>query len=379
MLQINQPKDISRRSKTHYDWKIELLNKYSKSFIRQSSVTVVGLLLFLIQILATNIEKSTAQTSECLQVNKAVALAPNQPKSYQIYGRLCGRFPLAGRTVQVLVSGNTYGSIYWEFPYQPKNYSYVNALTKAGYATFNIDRIGIGKSSRPDGDLVTIKTNSYVLNQINQALRNGEINNIKFERIINVGHSFGSLVVINTASNFGGVDGVILTGFLHNLSEKYFQDLNDSIYPAQLDPRFIDKDLPDGYITTRPGTRAKLWYNESNADPKVIALDEATKETLTNGEVETGLDVLFSDESKRIDVPVLMVIGQNDYPFCTENICDNAENVAAFEASFFSPEAQLQTYVLQDAGHNINLELNAPVWFKVARQWSDKFVGTGQK
>lgn len=315
---------------------------------------------------------ATLPSITCAETFLPVSLAPGAATQYQVYGQLCSPPGAASRSVQVLVSGNTYNHSYWDFS---PGYSYVDAITKAGFATFNIDRIGVGNSSRPPAEQVTVQSNAYVLHQVNQALRNGTINGTTFNHIVNVGHSFGSITAIETASQYGGVDGVILTGFLHNINPTYVADATASLYPAQLDPRFSNQDLPAGYLTTVPGARGRLFHNASNTDPQVIALDEATKDTLTTGELATTGDAVFSDKSKQIKVPVLLAIGQKDYPFCTGDICNGAESIATFESAFFAPEANLQTYVLPNAGHDINLALNAGDWFQAARQWSDRYIG----
>ncbi|MBW4434624.1 MAG: alpha/beta hydrolase [Pelatocladus maniniholoensis HA4357-MV3] len=352
-----------------------------KQFLYQNLLPLFSVSAIALQTFTVAAAKSTTPSSvKCSDTYLPVALSPNELPQYKIYGELCSKLPIEGRTVQVLVSGLTYNHNYWDFPYQQKRYSYVNAMTRAGYATFNIDRIGLGKSSRPPVDQVNLQSNTYVLAQINQALRNGSIEGVRFDRIINVGHSFGSLgPVVNVASQYGGVDGIILTGFLHNLNIEYAQFALNSFYSAQLDPNFSGQNIPDDYLTTIPETRAELFYNQLNVDPQVIALDEQLKDTTTGSEIYSQIDAVLSNTSKNIKVPVLLVIGQQDNPFCTQNICDSAESVAAFEAPYFSPEAKLQIYVLPNAGHSINLELNAPLWYKVARQWSDRFVGKGSR
>ncbi|MFP4099394.1 alpha/beta hydrolase [Coleofasciculus sp.] len=346
-----------------------------KPFFRHSLLSVFGAAAFSLQPLAAAPVKAEIFTPlTCSDIYLPVALAPGEPLLYEVYGQFCHQSLLAIPTVKVLVSGNTYNHSYWDLPYQPETYSYVNALTKAGYATFNIDRIGVGNSSRPPADQVTVQSNAYVLNKINQALRNDGINGVKFEQIINVGHSSGSATIIEAVSQYGGVDGVILTGFLHKTNPDYFPEAIQSVYAAHLDPRFSGENLPEGYFTTKPNTRGNLFHDQSNTDPQVIALDEATKETLTTGEfsIESALD---PEKSLAINVPVLLAIGQNDFPFCSGDICDSAENVLAFESQFFAPQAMLQTYLLPDAGHSINLALNAPLWYEEARLWSNRFFG----
>lgn len=315
----------------------------------------------------------------CVEQYIPVALTPGAAATYEVYGELCSQPGVQNRTVQVLISGNTYNSSYWDFSYQPQNYSYVNALTQVGFATFNIDRIGIGKSSRPPAEEVTVESNAYVLHQVNQALRNGAVAETPFDKIMHVGHSFGSVVAIAAASQYGGIDGLMLTGFLHNISPEYVADATSALYPAPLDPILADKNLPAGYLTTVPGVRGQLFYTTTNTDPAVIAEDEATKDTLTVGEIATIFDALASNQSLQIKVPTLLAIGQYDYPFCPNRNCQDAAFVSAFESSWFAPEANLQTYVLPNGGHNINLDLNASDWFKVAREWSIRAVGPGPR
>src|SRR5262249_35109147 len=76
------------------------------------------------------------QPTTCQQSQLAVALEAGQPTTYQVTGQLCYK-PNNKNVVHLLVSGATYGSVYWDFPLQPQRYSYVRALTNAGYATFN--------------------------------------------------------------------------------------------------------------------------------------------------------------------------------------------------------------------------------------------------
>src|SRR5580692_6889128 len=66
----------------------------------------------------------------------------------ELYGELCipkGRTP---NTVQLLVHGTTYNHNYWDWPENPDTHSHVRAALAAGYATFNIDRLGVGKSTK---------------------------------------------------------------------------------------------------------------------------------------------------------------------------------------------------------------------------------------
>jgi len=58
-------------------------------------------------------------------------------------------------TVVVLVPGSTYNHVYWDFPLRPERYSFRRGLNQQGLATFVVDRLGTGLSSRPPSTEVT--------------------------------------------------------------------------------------------------------------------------------------------------------------------------------------------------------------------------------
>jgi hypothetical protein len=85
----------------------------------------------------------------CSDHTLAVRIADPGPADQAMWGQLCYRGSREPATVQLLVHGATYNHLYWNFPYENGYYSYADAATAAGYATFDIDRIGDGNSSHP--------------------------------------------------------------------------------------------------------------------------------------------------------------------------------------------------------------------------------------
>jgi pimeloyl-ACP methyl ester carboxylesterase len=315
--------------------------------------------------------------SLCQSFYVPVALGSGLPVQYEIYGELCNPSSGPSRTVQLLVPGATYGHVYWDFPYQPETYSYVHALNAAGYSTFNIDRIGIGKSSHPPIGLLTVAmpTNAYVVHEVVQALRSGSIGTQPFAQVLLVGHSLGSAISWIEASTYHDVDGVIISGLLHLVNATSVASVVATLYAATLDPRFAADSLNlnyIGYLTTEPGTRGRSFYYLPNADPEVIATDEATKETVTPGEVASFPLSLADDSSALIQVPVLVVVGQQDSLLCgvAAADCSSSASVQQTEAPFYAPQAQLQVAVIPNAGHDLNLHKNASLWFSIATQWA---------
>jgi hypothetical protein len=99
---------------------------------------------------------SSAQTTApmtCKQLMYKVTLTPQARTHYRVVGWLCGQAPLGGRTIQVLIHGDSLNHTYWDFPLRPQQYSYVRALTTAGYATLNLDMPGAGVSDLPPGEI----------------------------------------------------------------------------------------------------------------------------------------------------------------------------------------------------------------------------------
>src|SRR5262245_23992013 len=311
--------------------------------------------------------ESLNQGVTCQDVRLPVSLQEGQPANYEVVGKLCFK-PNGKKVVHLLLSGATYGNVYWDFPLLPQFYSYVRSLTNAGYATLNIDRIGIGASSRPPADQVTIQANAFVTHQLVQALRNGRIGS--FSKVILVGHSLGSGIALSEQAQYGDANGLILTGFLHAAGPG-FAEVRTRIYPAQNGPRFANQNLPDGYFTTIPGKRPAFYFTPV-ADPDVIARDEQTKETITLGEANTFPPLVFSPtDAQSIHVPVLFVIGNRDNVFCTPPQCSEAQ----IETSYYPADAQVEMRVLPGTGHDLNLHFTAPVFFGIAREWSERHFG----
>ncbi|MES1241505.1 MAG: alpha/beta fold hydrolase [Acidobacteriota bacterium] len=310
----------------------------------------------------------------CEELTFDVTLSPADATVYSVFGVLCSRGSVHHKTIQVALHGSTYSHLYWDWPLQPETYSYVRRATSAGYAVLNLDRIGIGRSDRPPAADVTIGSNAYVVHQIVQALRGGDLvvpsfGRIRAERVALVGHSLGSLIAIQEAATWSDVDGVALTGLSHTVTPALGEVL---LYPANLDPRFAGQGVPDGYLTTVPGTRG-VFYSLPSADPLVLALDEATKETATGAELDTAFPALAL--SVGIHVPALVEVGDLDRAFCADPSCSVSGSLG-IEAGLFPADACVETAAIAGAGHDLNLHVQAPAAYDVLLDWLDRRVGS---
>jgi pimeloyl-ACP methyl ester carboxylesterase len=355
---------------------------------------------------------------DCRDVQVPVALAQGQSTDERVYGRLCvpsGRSP---DTIQLLAHGGTYTGLYWEFP-DPSGgtdrYNYAAAANRAGFATLAIDRIGSGRSSHPLSTKITAESNTSTVHQVVQAIHRGELTapgGERFHKVVYVGHSYGTLVGWNLATDYGeDLDAAVFTGGTHTATITGFPLLYGILYPAALDPRFAGEGLDPGYLTTLPGTRDEFLYKPARFDPALVEFDEKTKSTYTAAEAVTG--TLSGLRPLDVRVPTLLVDGELDSLVCKENLDavpavtgggagavgdllapgeDTTVSVVVTRyggSDCGSPEALIKeerphlgsrvpsvdAFILPDAQHDVNQALNAQEYFTAVNDWIAATLG----
>src|SRR5262245_49521646 len=155
-VNIHKEKDRTARTITNNNTKKENLKNTFANFL------AVAALAATLSVCTSARAASIDQPTTCQQSQLTVALEAGQPATYHVTGQLCYK-PNNKNIVHLLVSGATYSRAYWDFPLQPQQYSYVRALTNAGYATFNFDSIGIGESDHPQADQVPVQSPALVV------------------------------------------------------------------------------------------------------------------------------------------------------------------------------------------------------------------------
>ncbi|HVW42217.1 MAG TPA: alpha/beta fold hydrolase [Amycolatopsis sp.] len=335
-----------------------------------------GLLLGLTLVLTLPliaVSTADADSGGCSDVNIPASLAPGLAKDQTVYGRLCLPPGPPPTVLQLLVHGATYDHTYWDFPGFDGRYSYVRTQNAGGYATLAIDQLGVGRSSHPPSALTTQLASANAVHDVVTAARAGEFGPA-FTKVALVGHSFGSLTSWLEAGTYHDVDGVLVSGASHSLGAVALARIATHVRPAQLDPvtapRVPPLDL--GYLSV-PGARADVFYYLPNADPAVVQQDEATRSEGASG---VALTVpVYIPSTLGIQVPVLEVNGVEDMAFCSQGgggsltDCADDARLRASEALYFAPAAHLETTVVPDAGHDLNLQLNAAVFYDRALSW----------
>ena len=340
----------------------------------RARVLAVGLTVAAVPLLCPGAAGAVPGGNTCRDVDVPVVM----PLAGEVnaHGRLCLPPGAEPAVVQILLHGGTYNGLYWDFPYEPDRYSYVRAANRAGYATFTVDQIGYGRSTRPLSTLVTDVGQADVAHQLVTKLRSGEIGSTRFSKVVLVGHSMGSGTAALESSRHRDVDGVVLTGFSHRMSPLGTAGAAaDGIYPAPLDPKF-GLSVDPGYFTTKPGARDTLFHNPPDVDPRVQAIDDQTKDVVSSTEFGQNIGLAFTaPTSLGITAPVLIANGSADAIFCGATDCSTAEALDASERPYFAPGESLDTYVLAGAGHAATLARNAPELTTAILDWTRENVG----
>jgi len=315
----------------------------------------------------------------CGRVTVPVTIASSRSVVYTVSGELCATAfeKKAGTTVQVLIHGATYNYGYWDFDrIDGIEYSYARDVAAGGFATFAYDALGSGDSSHPPSDQLTIEAAADVAHQIVEALRAGFVGGVPFGRVVLVGHCLGAVVAWQEAIRYADVDGLIVTGAAHVLSG--LLKAAEAFYPAVNDPAFAGSDFDKGYLTTAPGNRAALFYNDPESDPVGSASDEAFKDVVPAVQLTSSYRVVASAATLDIQVPVLTILGSDDLP-CRSSPkdfdCSSAAAVVAQEAPFYSLNARISACVIPGSGHAISLSPNHRLQALDAVAWSYAFIG----
>lgn len=212
------------------------------------------------------------------------------------------------RGVQVLVPGSTYDHHYFDLDTRGGAVSQARQAAREGWVAIALDRVGTGGSTKPPAASVTTAVQVASIDHFVDAIE-GAYRQLP---IVLVGHSYGSVVAAGVAAASDKVDALVVTGFMYRHTTP---DLDGfpAFVPAATDPVLGRRELPEGYLTTAPGSRAFFYYLP-NTDPATLRADERTKATTTAAEAPGFTAELESGAfAGAVRVPVLVVVGEHDY------------------------------------------------------------------
>jgi pimeloyl-ACP methyl ester carboxylesterase len=188
----------------------------------------------------------------------------------------------------------------------PAEYSYVDAAVKKGYSILTYDRLGTGKSDKPDAyDVVQIPTEVEILAGLTSLARSGKllssskvvsrseasdnttpISSFRPSKVVQIGHSFGAFLVALNLAKYGSLaDGAILSGLLPTNLTTMIDVLHyDHEFARQHDPvRFGD--YPSGYfVLNTQSCLQKLFLRKGAFEPEMLPYIERIKAPEAVGE-----------------------------------------------------------------------------------------------
>ncbi|KAF7954563.1 hypothetical protein EAE96_005683 [Botrytis aclada] len=315
---------------------------------------------------------------------------------------------------QFLTHGIGFDRSYWDLPFNNYDYSYVDvAVDQYGYSTLAIDRLGIGESSKADPtSVIQAPAELSAIVEVTKLLRAGNLPGVEISepnKIVHVGHSFGSILSYELASAYPDItDGLILQGFSldgsalpQTISGFNIQSASvnqpykfgaPSIFSlfgsavSRLENTFSKigcfytagssreigniyaQDLADGYLTW-----ANLGANQFNFlappyyDPAIAEYTEKHKEPFTTGELLTlGAQPTSAPE---FEGPVLVLAGNEDAIFCGGDCLAGGGNKLSGVEMAFPRSRTFKTFVLRGCGHAVNVHFAAGEAYRVMNEF----------
>ena len=187
----------------------------------------------------------------------------------------------------------------------------------------------------------------------------------KFNRVIYVGHSYGSILGNAQATNHpSDIAAFILTGYGVSIIP-VAADLPQTVpFPAELySPRFAGYNPAYLVTSSKPGRRGYLWGKPGSYDEGIFQLD-------FNNEDVVGLGELLSiagglKEAPVSTAPVYIVTGDSDDVFCLLATCGTGPSSPQAQACALFPKAAACDYFIPvGTGHMISLHYSAQQSFQ---------------
>ncbi|KAM7199959.1 Alpha/Beta hydrolase fold [Rhypophila sp. PSN 637] len=354
-------------------------------------------LLVPVPVNATNIEYDIPRVYDTISaVNWAVNVTTWSNKNYteriiqnitisqtfKIHAKLCVPSVSTSKssTLQILTAGNGFDKRYWDVSVEPSKYNYIDAAISKGYPVLAYDKLGCGKSDKPDGyTMVQVPSEVEVLASLTRIIRSGKLLsvsnilsnikstellnkfNIKPKKVLQIGHSYGSVLIQALLAKYGDelADGAILTGFLVSSQATVNNVAHfDHDYAAESDPSRFGSYGP-GYIVLVKATLQKLFFRGTSAgfEKKLLDYTEKIKQPETVG-VYGSEGTLSFTPAAGYSGPVMIMAGEFDYPLCNGD-CKGAYQADYTMGLFPAGTNNYTFHLVPETGHALTLAKSA--------------------
>ena len=337
---------------------------------------------------ATSRLQRNITVSDTFGINVQLCVPPNGTKSQNLF---------------IATHGGLFDKRYWDAAVNPAEYSFVDAALARGYSILTYDRLGTGLSDKPDAyTVVQAPIQLEILRSITNMARSGELlkytegnassagitdpnastntfnsSTTSFDRIIHIGHSFGSVLTTALLATYGNLsDAAVITGYILN---DHFAEMRKATFALEYAPQSngtLFGDRSSGYMVdgTREGFQTVFFSTQANAttgtggfDTEVLDYAFSIRQTITTSEflpptVNLGAAPGFKG-------PLQFMLAEFDYPVC------RGDCRIAFDRDFFRslyPNAKdVDIYTQRGNGHALTLHRGASLGFKVTLDWLD--------
>lgn len=305
-------------------------------------------------------------------INGSKVACSSDGGSYVLSGHLVG--PASGlrgpgpHAVTLYLHGLGFGQWFWSFAAVP-GYDFAEAEAALGYSSVVIDRLGYGASSHPSGTAICLGSQADMAHQVIQQLRAGSYAGSQavtpaFGKVALAGHSAGGAVAQIEAYSFRDVDALAILGYA---------DLGAS--PAALttfaatgqvclaggQPAGPGQASGYAYFGQTPQDFDSVMFHD--ADPAVVQAATAMRLRDPCGDTNSFPAAIATDLAQvpSIQVPVLLVFGQNDALF--------PPPAESNQRALFAGSTKVQSVMLADTGHALTLERSAPSTVAAVSSW----------
>lgn len=313
--------------------------------------------------------------------------------TYNIAAKLC--VPANGlkkHYLQIATHGGGYDQRYWDVRIDPSQYSYVDAVLDAGYSILTYDRLGTGKSDKPDAyTVVQLPAGLQVLRAITEIARQGQLGKYavnassvplqEFEKFIHVGHSEGSFITVGLVSFYGNLtDAVVSTGFIPpTMMSPAAAAINDFQYAPEDNPQLFGE-FSSGYVVagTPNAVQAGFLSDRRNHTVGLGGFEPRLKELAYETRQPNAITELLSIgaftssyvPAEEFTGPIQFMSGEFDYLTCGGD-CRGLANQTSLDI-LFPKASNMDVHLQPGTGHGLALHRGANVGYKVILDWLAK-------
>lgn len=273
----------------------------------------------------------------------------------------------SSREVVLLLHGLSYGYWGWDFrgpspdPNNPYQYALARYLAVRGIDTVAIDELGYGSSdhpTQPDSRQLTIPAYANMAHQIIQKLHPS------YAKVVIAGHSAGGEISNFEAGRYQDVDA---------LADISFCDAGASS-EVVLDAIINDaQGLPNDYIYfgSSVDERTNLMYYLADADPKVVAADNAIANLTPAAEMQSISPQPARNLDPQVNVPVWVAFSENDAIF--------PASCQQLQPGLYISSPKVTAFTLPLAGHALMTHKNSGPFEAAMAKWLVSTTGVGSE